>query len=79
MFWSNIETKDTILTMSRTCIAIGMTQADSTIASTAVLTITNDLGGFETSSWIFMAYLLTYSGMWKHSRRLILMELMHTS
>lgn len=45
-----------------TCIAIGMTQADSTIASTALLVITDDLGGFEKSAWIFTAYLLTYSG-----------------
>jgi hypothetical protein len=46
----------------RTCIAIGLTQADSTIASTAILAITDDLGGFEKSSWVFTVYLLTYSG-----------------
>ncbi|KUJ07889.1 MFS general substrate transporter [Mollisia scopiformis] len=45
-----------------TCIAIGMSQADSTIASTAILVITNDLGGFDMSSWVFTAYLITYSG-----------------
>jgi MFS family permease len=32
------------------------------VTSTAVLVITNELGGFEKSSWLFTAYLLTYSG-----------------
>ncbi|RDL39059.1 MFS general substrate transporter [Venustampulla echinocandica] len=46
-----------------TCIAVGMTQADSTIASTAILVITDDLGGFDTSPWVFTGYLITYGGM----------------
>lgn len=51
------------LTAIRMCLSLFMTQADSTIASTAILAITNDLGGYERSSWVFTAYLLTYSGL----------------
>jgi MFS family permease len=39
-----------------------MTQLESSIVSTSALTITNELGGYDKSSWIFTAYLLTYGG-----------------
>ncbi|KAJ3579323.1 hypothetical protein NPX13_g1242 [Xylaria arbuscula] len=48
-------------------IAIGQTlalfivQSESSITSTAITSITDDLGSFEKSSWVFTAYLLTYS------------------
>lgn len=35
---------------------------ESSIVSTAVLTITDELGGYNQSVWIFTAYMLTYSG-----------------
>jgi MFS family permease len=35
---------------------------ESSVTSTAVLVITDELGDYEKSSWLFTAYLLTYSG-----------------
>ncbi len=46
----------------RICLALFMGQMESSIVSTAILTITDDLGGYNQSVWIFTAYLLTYSG-----------------
>lgn len=40
-----------------------MAQTESSITSTAIASITDALGGFEKSTWVFTAYLLTYSGM----------------
>jgi MFS family permease len=36
-----------------------LAQMESTITSTAVITITNDLGGYIKNSWILTAYWLT--------------------
>jgi hypothetical protein len=38
-------------------------QMESTVTSTAVITITNDLGGYLESSWMLTAYWLTSGGM----------------
>jgi hypothetical protein len=38
-------------------------QMESTVTSTAVITITNDLGGYLKSSWTLTAYWLTSGGM----------------
>lgn len=38
-------------------------QMESTVTSTAVITITNDLGGYLKSSWMLTAYWLTSGGM----------------
>ncbi|KAH8733128.1 hypothetical protein GQ44DRAFT_781965 [Phaeosphaeriaceae sp. PMI808] len=35
---------------------------ESSIASTALLSITNQFGGYQKSSWVFTAYMLTYCG-----------------
>jgi MFS family permease len=40
-----------------------MSQTESTILSTSIVTITNDLGGYGKSSWVFTAYFVTYSGL----------------
>ncbi|TGJ79408.1 hypothetical protein E0Z10_g9361 [Xylaria hypoxylon] len=42
-------------------LALFMVQSESSITSTAITSITDDLGSFEKSSWVFTAYLLTYS------------------
>jgi len=39
-----------------------MVQTESSVTSTAITTITDDLGQFDKSPWVFTAYLLTYSG-----------------
>ncbi|KAG8531949.1 uncharacterized protein KY384_003585 [Bacidia gigantensis] len=44
-------------------LSLFMSQMESSIVSTSVIAITNDLGGYEKSSWVFSAYLLTYSGL----------------
>lgn len=36
---------------------------ESSVTSTSILAITDQLGGFDKSSWVFTAYLLTYSGL----------------
>jgi MFS family permease len=49
-----------MLIAARIEIALFMTLLESTIVSTSVITITNDLGGYVKSSWLFTSYLLTY-------------------
>ncbi|ORX97750.1 MFS multidrug transporter-like protein [Clohesyomyces aquaticus] len=44
-------------------VAVFVVQMESSIISTAVLDITNHLGGYEMSSWLFTAYLVTYCGL----------------
>jgi MFS family permease len=50
------------LTAARIEMALFMTLMESTIVSTSVVTITNDLGGYVKSSWLFTSYMLTFSG-----------------
>ncbi|RDL32028.1 uncharacterized protein BP5553_09430 [Venustampulla echinocandica] len=45
------------------CLALFVAQMESSIVSTSILAITNELGGFNKSSWVFTAFLLTYSGL----------------
>ncbi|KAM0145728.1 hypothetical protein ACHAQE_011114 [Botrytis cinerea] len=42
-------------------LAIFLPQVEGTIAATALVSITNDLRGFNESSWIITAYMLTYT------------------
>lgn len=39
-----------------------LTMIDITIATTSLVAITRDLGGFETASWILTSYQLGYVG-----------------
>jgi formate hydrogenlyase subunit 3/multisubunit Na+/H+ antiporter MnhD subunit len=41
-------------------LSMFLVQMDSSIISTAVVDITDHLGGYEKSSWLFTAYLITY-------------------
>lgn len=43
-------------------ILVFLVQMESSIASTTLLGITNQFGGYEKSSWVFTAYMLTYCG-----------------
>lgn len=43
-------------------ISMFIVQMDSSIISTSVVDITDHLGGYEKSSWLFTAYLITYCG-----------------
>ncbi|KAF4629250.1 hypothetical protein G7Y89_g8898 [Cudoniella acicularis] len=43
------------------CLALFIAQMETSIVSTSIISVTNDLGGFVESSWVFTAYLLTYS------------------
>ncbi|KUJ19543.1 MFS multidrug transporter-like protein [Mollisia scopiformis] len=43
-------------------LALFMAQMESSIVSTSLIAITNELQGFDKSSWILTAYLLTYTG-----------------
>ncbi|MCJ1233481.1 hypothetical protein MMC14_001439 [Varicellaria rhodocarpa] len=44
------------------CLSLFMATLETTIVSTSLIAITNDLNGFQKSSWIVTSYLLTYSG-----------------
>ncbi|RYP47037.1 hypothetical protein DL768_006832 [Monosporascus sp. mg162] len=46
-----------------TSLSLFMIQTESSITSTAITAITNTLGGFDRSSWVFTAYLATYSSV----------------
>ena len=37
-------------------------QMESSIVSTSIVAITNELGGFDKSSWVFTGFMLTYAG-----------------
>jgi ABC-type microcin C transport system permease subunit YejE len=43
-------------------VCLFIVQIESSIISTAVVDITDQLGGYEKSSWLFTAYLLSYCG-----------------
>ncbi|KAF2177889.1 major facilitator superfamily transporter [Zopfia rhizophila CBS 207.26] len=49
-------------TGDRLCLCLFLSTLESTVVGTALVAITNDLGGFRSSSWIISAYLLTYTG-----------------
>ncbi|TGO48514.1 hypothetical protein BCON_0238g00040 [Botryotinia convoluta] len=38
-------------------------QMESSIISTSIVSITNDLKGFDEASWVFTSYMLTYAGI----------------
>lgn len=44
------------------CICLFLSTLESTVVGTALVAITNDLKGFDISSWIVTSYLLTYTG-----------------
>jgi hypothetical protein len=46
-------------------ISMFVVQLDSSIISTSVVDITDQLGGYEKSSWLFTAYLITFCGTYK--------------
>jgi hypothetical protein len=43
-------------------ISMFVVQLDSSIISTSVVDITDQLGGYEKSSWLFTSYLITFCG-----------------
>jgi hypothetical protein len=43
-------------------ISLFVVQLDSSIISTSVVDITDNLGGYEKSSWLFTTYLITFCG-----------------
>jgi hypothetical protein len=46
-------------------ISMFVVQLDSSIISTSVVDITDQLGGYEKSSWLFTAYLITFCGTYQ--------------
>ncbi len=47
---------------TRLCLGVFLSSLETTIIATALVTISSDLGHFDKSSWIVVAYLLTYTG-----------------
>lgn len=43
-------------------LSLFVAQMDTSITSTSILTITDQLGGFKKSSWVFTAYMLPFCG-----------------
>ena len=48
--------------LSSLCISLLMSTLETTIVSTALVSITNELNGFSQRDWIVTSYLLTYTG-----------------
>ena len=48
----------------RISIALFLTNLEIPIVTTSIVTITDDLGGFDKASWIISSYLLGYVGMY---------------
>lgn len=48
-------------------LSLFVAQMDTSITSTAILTITDQLGGFEKYSWVFTAYMLSFCGIDSHT------------
>ncbi|KAL1801393.1 hypothetical protein ACET3X_001735 [Alternaria dauci] len=44
-------------------VSIFLVTLESTVISTAIVDITDELGGYEKSSWLFTAYMLTYCSL----------------
>lgn len=49
--------------LSSVVLSLFMVNLEVTIVSTSLVDITNDLQGFDRTSWIVTGYLLTYTGM----------------
>lgn len=47
----------------RIALSLFLVNLEVTIVSTSLIAITNDLGGFNETSWIVSGYLITYTGM----------------
>lgn len=56
-------------------VCMFIVQMESSITSTSALDITDDLGGYEKSSWLFTAYFLTYCGMFLPPHGCIIAEI----
>jgi MFS family permease len=56
------ETTSLALTDKRLCLGLLLSVLESTITSTALISITDALNGSHKSGWVVTAYLLTYSG-----------------
>lgn len=48
---------------SSLCLSAFLPNFEVSIVSTSLLTITNELKGFKTNSWVVDAYLITYTGL----------------
>ena len=44
------------------CLSVFLSSLETTIISTSLVTIVNDLKGYSQGSWIITSYLLTYTG-----------------
>ena len=44
-------------------ISLFLSTIETTIVSTALVSITDDLHGFDTRDWVVTSYLLTYTGI----------------
>ena len=49
--------------MSSIVLALFIVNLEVTIVSTSLVDITNDLQGFDKTSWIVTGYLITFTGM----------------
>jgi MFS family permease len=51
------------MTYTRVCLNLFLSNLETTIVSTSLVSISNSLHSFSSSSWIVTAYLVTYTGM----------------
>lgn len=50
------------LTSAGLLVAVFLVQMEASVISTALVDITDQLAGYDKSSWLFTAYFITYSG-----------------
>lgn len=48
----------------RLALTLFLTSLEITVVTTALIDITNHLGGLERGAWLISSYLLGYVGMW---------------
>ena len=52
-----------IVAITSVLLCLYLVNIEVTIVSISLVTITNDLHGFDQTSWIVTGYLITYTGM----------------
>lgn len=63
LFLISMVSKSKLNKSGRLFLGLLLSTLETTIVSTALITIASDLGGYDKSNWIIVAYLLTYTGM----------------
>jgi hypothetical protein len=53
-----------MLIQPRLCLSMLLSTLETTIVSTSLVSMVNELQGFSQAGWVITAYFLTYTGEW---------------